>query len=878
LNARFGRTAGGCAEFTASVKLARGPNFMAPTDSTEVYAPAAATPAEDRSFHRRDLGAMAVLTGLVVLLFWRVLFTSDMLFFRDVFNYSYPHARLIHEICRRGRLPYWNPYLNWGQPLLSNPNTLFFYPYTLVMVLLPINLAYPLHYVLHISLAALGTYWLARRWGQSRLAAFFAGSFFALSGPVVSLGNFYNMVACAAWIPWALVATDWAVESRASRAWVLLTLVFTMQFLAGEPMTLMATFGLATLYALWRKGNFRKPFSPANLRLLAGFFGVGCVMMALAAVQFIPSLHLLFNARRGNGLTWWQAGYWSFHPLLLLEIVMPNFFGTALGDNTPWEMVLNSNAVPLLLSYFLGFIPLFLALAGWMLSRDPRRNFLAGGAALFLLLAVGRFTPVYQLLFWSIPLLRLVRFPVKLIVPAFLLVAILAGWGFDTLRAPGDRLQGWRKKVLLPLVILLGLSAGVWAISWIAPQVIARPAGSILVRTDRIFTVSPGHPLKPHEVEAASEYFVTAVRIHFPGLIGFALGALAWMMALERGKRWARQATPWIALAGVAVLVNINYGINPTAPKWFYDYRPPVLEHFQASAQPYRFCDISQDREAAHRPPPQQTFVNFDSVPEAAGFSGQLMTTFLEKIQLSAGTMLTGKEAATAIDVDASLSEPYYDFWAFERAQVGNKTRYDCLLGRANMKYLVTRTREDSAATRQVAEIFNGSPAPAYLYEDLCATPRAFAAGAAMDSPSADETLQRLSDPAFDATGEVILAGKPRGAPAAEKPGPAGSVEILDRQPSSVALRANLDRPGYVVLLDRFDPNWHATLDGREVQILRADEMFRAVECPAGRHEIRFYYRQAGLAAGALISLATAVFLALVFWRNPQVPIPSTET
>ena len=307
-----------------------------------------------------------------------------------------------------------------------------------------------------------------------------------------------------------------------------------------------------------------------------------------------------------------------------------------------------------------------------------------------------------------------------------------------------------------------------------------------------MFTVPPDQPLKPDEVEAATRYFLTAVEIRCPGLIGFALGAIAWMLALERRKRWARQAVPWIALAGIALLLDVNYGINPTAPKSFYDYRPPVLEHFQTTGEPYRFCDISHDRTAPHRPPAVQTFVNFDSVPVAAGFSGQLLSTFREKIQLAAGTMLTGAESASPSDVDASVSEPYYQFWGFEKKQVADKTRYDCLLGRANVKYLVARTREDSAATREVADIFNGAPAPSYLYEDLCATPRAYAAGAATYSDSADGTLTRLSDPNFDATGEVILAGQPQVAPAEEESGPAGSVEIFDRQANSVTLRAKL--------------------------------------------------------------------------------------
>src|SRR5208337_2197838 len=195
---------------------------------------------------RIDWALAAVLALGALAMFGKVIFTPSMLFIRDVFNYTYPSTRFIQEMCRHGALPYWNPYLNYGQPLLENPNLLFFYPYTLFIIFLPIDFAYPLFYVVHVALAGIGTFLLARRWGQSRQAAFFAGFVFACSGPLLSLGNLYNHAACAAWMPWALLATDRFVrhvgasgarpraERRSAlrvsgrgavRPWILLTLV-----------------------------------------------------------------------------------------------------------------------------------------------------------------------------------------------------------------------------------------------------------------------------------------------------------------------------------------------------------------------------------------------------------------------------------------------------------------------------------------------------------------------------------------------------------------------------------------------------------------------------------------------------------------------------
>jgi len=86
---------------------------------------------------------------------------------------------------------------------------------------------------------------------------------------------------------------------------------------------------------------------------------------------------------------------------------------------------------------------------------------------------------------------------------------------------------------------------------------------------------------------------------------------------------------------------------------------------------------------------------------------------------------------------------------------------------------------------------------------------------------------------------------------------------MLENSPNRVTLGAELARSGYVVLLDRYDPNWHASVDGQETPVFRADQMFRAVHVEAGKHEIRFFYREKWLGAGLAVSLGAALLLAL---------------
>jgi hypothetical protein len=234
--------------------------------------------------------------------------------------------------------------------------------------------------------------------------------------------------------------------------------------------------------------------------------------------------------------------------------------------------------------------------------------------------------------------------------------------------------------------------------------------------------------------------------------------------------------------------------------------------------------------------------------------------------------MLEEVEGISNIDVEGSFPPFLYDYWMFMMRRLSDPARAACLMGRTNVKYQIVAQRQATSVIREVAPIFNGSAAPNYLYENLCATPRAYVAGTASYSGSAAETLTKLSDPAFDAEGEVILARAPDAAPPLAGSGAAGQVEIVSREPNAVLLRADLSRPGYVVLLDRFDPNWHATLDGREVPILRANQLFRAVYVAEGQHEIRFHYRQRWLKVGLLISLATLLLLTALYAFAPRLP------
>ncbi len=487
----------------------------------------------------------------------------------------------------------------------------------------------------------------------------------------------------------------------------------------------------------------------------------------------------------------------------------------------------------------------------------------------------------------------------KLLVLVTFLVAILAGWGFDALLSPSAPWEHRGRWLFAPLVALLAAIVAVLAVAWLAPDLIISPTRWALRRVGET----------PFDLRQMPDFLVTILRYQLPGLAGFCLGGMVLAYGLEQGKAWARPGLYAFALLGIGQLVMANSAADPTVPKTFFSYWPPVLREFKDPPGTYR---VSSLWPVVQTPDTKnlQTYINFDSVPEAAGLTPEAQAAFQTRTQLAAGSMINQVEGSINLDLERSLPPYLYDIEIYQDRHAAEPGRVDCLLGRTNVKYIIRPSPADSAATRALGNVFNGSPKPSRLYEDLCFVPRAYVAGKALFTTSSADTLDLMASPDFGAHETVILAATPNHAeplrPAHDagvepglspaRPGPAGptrqsavgtssdsglkpdatddagasagQVEIVHRDPNSVTLRAQLARPGYVVLLDRYDPNWRATLDGRPVPVYRANQIFRSVYAGAGLHEIRFQYHQRGLRLGVIISLLTAATLAVLCWQG----------
>lgn len=136
------------------------------------------------------------------------------------------------------------------------------------------------------------------------------------------------------------------------------------------------------------------------------------------------------------------------------------------------------------------------------------------------------------------------------------------------------------------------------------------------------------------------------------------------------------------------------------------------------------------------------------------------------------------------------------------------------------------------------------------IFEFTYSYPRAFLASSYVVEKKDQTIIDTLFAPTFDRRNTLVLEQQPAFEP---KEG-SGSARILAYMPDSVTIQTVADIPKLLFLSDVFDPGWHATIDGKEVNIGRADYDFRSVAVPAGQHTVQFTYFPLSLQVGLWIS------------------------
>ncbi|MFN8485886.1 MAG: YfhO family protein [Anaerolineae bacterium] len=412
-----------------------------------------------------DLWALLALAALVIVFFAPILFLPDRWMPAgggDLSGFMYPYIRYATETLRSLHVPLWNPYLYSGAPFLADIQSSVFYPATLLLAALPIQVTYrQLEFlsVFHFWWAGAAMYITLRAWYRpalARPAALLGAAAFALSDVFFTHFGNLNLIASASWLPLVLLGARLGGPGGV----LLGAAALAMSALAGHTQPLvMILLALAVYAALavgdWLAGRLRPGGAIADTgagpgRTLLTIAGITLLGLGMAALVLLPALELTQLTRR-VGLTYAEAAAYSLPLPALIGIVAPHLHGRGpAGFWASWPRVEVG---------YLGVLPLLLAVVG--LSRGRRAVFWAVLAVLALLLALGPATPLHGLFYQWAPGMAQLRAPARLVLLADFGIAGLAALGFDALlRRPRPRL-GWLAAIaaaLLAAAVLIGYS------------------------------------------------------------------------------------------------------------------------------------------------------------------------------------------------------------------------------------------------------------------------------------------------------------------------------------------------------------------------------------------------------------------------------------
>jgi hypothetical protein len=133
--------------------------------------------------------------------------------------------------------------------------------------------------------------------------------------------------------------------------------------------------------------------------------------LLLAAIQYVPLAAAARTSIRGSMM---PSDFWAFHPLALVELLVPHFFGDYFNSHLRelvWMVALNSGRDPFYYTMYVG-VPIVLLAAVAMCSARPGTRFWTVVVVACAIASLGPHTPHYPAVQEVVTPLKSFRSPV----------------------------------------------------------------------------------------------------------------------------------------------------------------------------------------------------------------------------------------------------------------------------------------------------------------------------------------------------------------------------------------------------------------------------------------------------------------------------------
>ena len=755
--------------------------------------------------------------------FPEIIFGNQTLYWSDLSWIHYPRHIFAAEEWLAGRVPLWDPYQHNGLPFLAESQVGALYPFSLLF-LSPFSpsLELSLFILIHFTLAAIFTFILARSLGIRQAGAVVAGLAFGLGGFLMAQVPNLNIMTGAAWLPLILYGV---IQTTRRRSWLVAMLAgipIAFQIFTAQPQIVfytLITFGGYGLYRLIADWHVSQGTTNDKLKhTLHTFLLLAVVIVSgllLAAPQLLTTFELQqLSVRSEERELDFLTGN-SLPPEMFFNLLIPSAFGNnvtgfKVGDPFQEDFI------------YIGFIPLLLTF--FSIKQRHKRDMLfflfllMGGV----LLAVGRMTPLYQYAIQYLPGFALFRIPARWLMVVNLALAILAGFGLETILQRGLSKRSLAVIVGSSLILIIGVGL-IWIFRadlqhWSQASWSDFHQKLLTAFVSRGFTIDPIY--QDRLLLGWMPVLTGPVFLFITNVV-----VTIFICSLFTTRKISGGTFNLLIIAAISADLIAAGGttVNPTQPASWWHQLSGGGQYVLENVGQARVFPLGMGSERLTTSHLGQYFPSVYRVRSAGGHGSSLMLA-------RTSAFLQNAHPVQAIRV----------------------------LG---VRYLLTEGQmgADVAATYPLAY----SDEDSYVYENRTPLPRALMVHQTIQVDTPQAALAYFEKANLDPRQTVVLETESHLPPAAQSSA-GSSATIINETPQHLEIEVNAAADGYLVLLDTFYPGWVARIDNQTTPIYRANYIARAVFVPSGRHIVQFEYRPLSFRIGVWLSLAMLLLLVVV--------------
>ncbi|KKR11468.1 MAG: hypothetical protein UT39_C0007G0033 [Candidatus Woesebacteria bacterium GW2011_GWA1_39_21] len=240
----------------------------------------------------------------------------------DVISILYPWRVMAFRYLNQGILPFWDPTILLGTPLLANFQTAFFNPVNILFLFVKEFHAWSLGIIIQPLLLTFTSYLFLRNLNLMKMPSLFGAILFAYSSYAIVWMEYNSIDYTLVYFPLILLCVSKLAEESGRKWFFVLSGALALQIISGYPQNVIYTILISVFYFVVNLKGKRNKFQKI-------LFVLGSLLMGLllSGVQLFPSLELYSLSLRNLDKVA-LAGNVKYLPLKhLMTFPYPDYFG-----------------------------------------------------------------------------------------------------------------------------------------------------------------------------------------------------------------------------------------------------------------------------------------------------------------------------------------------------------------------------------------------------------------------------------------------------------------------------------------------------------------------------------------------------------------------